>query len=310
MAPEEHISANLSSLTPNVREQRYDFLAIVDFEASINESDGTREITEFPLVLLSTATPSLNIIDEFHNFVRPQRNSGMKHRHLKDFPPQELLDESPTFSEAWQSLLAFLEQHGATASNTLAITCGDWDFRAMLPAEQSFYNIARLPLFEKWCNIKHAFRSFTGKKADSMVRMLNVIGQELIGTHHSGIDDARNIASIARWLHEQGCVFKITSDGSVDEEDLQRQAMLQREKEELKQAAEETRITKLSGGAVKPEEMFRNDSNFSGWDDDGIPTHRADGTPLSKSAVNKRKKMWKAQQGLHEKYLAWRESLE
>lgn len=305
---DEHITSNrddLSKLTPDVREQHYAFLCIVDFEASINESDGTHEVTEFPLVLLSTATPSLDVVDEFHTFVRPQRNiSWRNHNDI----PQRVFDGSPAFPEAWQNLLAFLDRYGATETNTLAITCGDWDFRAMLPAEQSFYCIGRLALFKNWCNIKHAFKSFTGKKADSMVRMLNVIGQELIGTHHSGIDDARNIASIARWLYQQGYVFKITSDGSVDEQALQHQQILQREKAEVNQAAEAARIAKLSAGATPPQEMFRNDSSFSAWDDDGIPTRLADGTPMSKSAINKRKKMWKAQQSLHEKYLAWRQT--
>ncbi|KAE9372927.1 hypothetical protein N431DRAFT_439880 [Stipitochalara longipes BDJ] len=263
-------------------------------------------MTEFPLVLLSTATPSLDVIDEFHTFVRPQRNTNWRnHKGI----PQRVFDESPTFPEAWQNLLAFLDRYGATELNTLAITCGDWDFRAMLPTEQSFYYIDHLALFKNWCNIKHAFKSFTGKKADSMVRMLNVIGQDLVGTHHSGIDDARNIASIARWLYQQGYVFKITSDGSVDEQALQHQQILQREKEEVNQAAEAALIAKLSSArATPPQEMFRNDSGFSAWDDGGIPTRLANGTPMSKSAIKKRKKIWKVQQSLHEKYLAWRQT--
>ncbi|KAH8645880.1 ribonuclease H-like domain-containing protein [Tricladium varicosporioides] len=304
----EHITSDqhdLSKLTTYAREQCYAFLSIVDFEASINEADGTHEMTEFPLVLLSTATPSLDVVDEFHTFVRPQRNENW--RNDKGIP-QSRFDESPAFPEVWQDLLKFLDQHGATESNTLAVTCGDWDFRAMLPAEQSFHGIDRLPLFENWCNIKHAFKSFTGKKADSMVRMLNVVGQELIGTHHSGIDDARNIAGIARWLLQQGYVFKITSDGSVDEQALQHQQILKREKAEVNQAVEAARIAKLSAGATSPKEMFLNDSSFSVWDGDGIPTHLADGMPMSKSAINKRKKMWKAQQLLHEKYLVWRQT--
>jgi inhibitor of KinA sporulation pathway (predicted exonuclease) len=121
---DEHITSNrhdLSKLTPNVREQRYAFLCVVDFEASINESDGTHEVTESPLVLLSTATPSLDVVDEFHTFVRPQRNANWRdHKGI----PQRVFDESPTFPEAWQNLLTFLDRYGATESNTLAITVG------------------------------------------------------------------------------------------------------------------------------------------------------------------------------------------
>ncbi len=308
----EHNTSNQqssSNSTPDVREQRYTYLCIVDFEASINESDGTHEMTEFPLVLLSTATPSLNAVDEFHTFIRPQRNGTARWTSHKDIP-QRVFDESPTFPEAWQNLLKFLDHHGVTESNTLAITCGDWDFRAMLPAEQFFHRVEHLALFEKWCNIKKAFTSFTGKRADSMVRMLNVSGLELVGTHHSGIDDARNIASIARWLFQQEHVFKITSDGLVDEQAVQHQQKLQREKAEANRAMEAARMEKLAAGATPPQEMFRNDSSFSAWDEDGIPTRLADGMPVSKSSNNKRKKMWKAQQALHEKYLAWQQSKE
>lgn len=286
-----------------MREQRYEFLCVVDLEASINGTDSTHEVTELPLVLLSTRKISLDTIDVFHTFIRPQRNTNNL-----EVIPQQVFEESPTFPEAWKNLLSFLDRHGANESNTLAISCGDWDFRAMLPAEQKFHSLDHLPLFENWCNIKHAFKSFTGKKADSMVRMLNAIGQDLVGKHHSGIDDARNIASVARWLHQQGYLFKVTSNGLIDEEDVQHQQKLEVEKKEGKERLEEARIAKLSGGVVPPQEMFRNDSGFSAWDDGGIPTHLTDGTPMSKSAMNKRRKMWKVQQALHEKYLAWRQT--
>lgn len=292
--------------TPTVCPQQYAFLCVVDLEASINSSSFTHEVTEFPLLLLSTASPSLPLISEFHTFIRPTRNkSASDHKRS----PQQVLDSFPNFPEARTDLLAFLNLHGVTSSNALAITCGDWDFRSMLPAEQAFHGIPPLPLFENWCNIKHAFTSFTGKKADSMVRMLNVTGQELVGTHHSGIDDARNIANIARWLAQRGCVFKITSDGSVDEseEAVQHQQNLRREKEQVKKVAEAARMARLEAGAMPPQEMFKTEE-FAEWDDDGVPTRLADGTPMSKSAVNKRRKMWKAQKVLHEKYLAWRES--
>lgn len=78
--------------------------------------------------------------------------------------------------------------------------------------------------------------------------------------------------------------------------------------ERQKEAMEAARIAKLSPGARPPQDMFRNDSSHLAWDDDGMPTRLADGTPMSRSAINKRKKMWRAEQLLHEKYLALRKT--
>src|SRR6187402_1113488 len=102
-----------------MHQQRYEFLCIVDFEASINDSDSTHEMTEFPLLLLSASTPSLDIVDEFHTFIRPQRNRASRTQKDQQETSQRLFDESPAFPEAWQSLLQFLDRHGATKSNTL-----------------------------------------------------------------------------------------------------------------------------------------------------------------------------------------------
>lgn len=95
---DEHISRyrhDLSKLTPGVSDQRYAFLCMVDFEA-INESHGTHEMAGFPLILLSTATPSLDLVDEFHTFVQPQRNTNQRNHNSI---PQRVFDESLAFPE-------------------------------------------------------------------------------------------------------------------------------------------------------------------------------------------------------------------
>ena len=45
--------------------------------------------------------------------------------------------------------------------------------------------------------------------------------------------------------------------------------------------------------SVDPKDMFKTDDMkqlYSAWDGDGVPTHGADGEPLSKSASKKLKK--------------------
>ncbi|KAI8615579.1 hypothetical protein BC830DRAFT_1051131, partial [Chytriomyces sp. MP71] len=177
------------------------FLAILDFEASVqvNKSVGTKahEVTEFPILLIDGADPTLPLIAEFHTFIRPTR-----HVHFLVRNPSYA--SYPSFPEAFGNLDTFLASHGATPQNTLAITCGDWDLRAMLPFEQASHGLPRNEMWTRWCNIKHAFSRLTGKKVDGMVRMLHVIEEPLVGRHHSGIDDCRNLATVARWMVQEG----------------------------------------------------------------------------------------------------------
>ncbi|KAI9329635.1 ribonuclease H-like domain-containing protein [Obelidium mucronatum] len=318
--------------------QKYTHLAILDFEASVVQTNDTtsHEITEFPVILVSTTAQTITA--EFHTFIQPTRNPGFRN---KKGIPQSVFDKAPKFPQAWADLVSFLETHKITADNTLAVTCGDWDLRAMLPTELKYHGLidsdcdpaaaAALQLFSKWCNIKHAFATHTGKrKVDSMVRMLNIMNEKLVGTHHSGIDDSRNIVTIAKWLLRDGHLFRVTSleqkrqeggvedgveDGEEEKEEeeqakayeRERALLIQEEKRRVKEVADAARVEKLMAGAVPPQEMFRDTLLFSVWDSDGVPTHLADGTEMTRSAVNKHKKLWKARDALHQKYLAWKE---
>ncbi|KAH9185035.1 hypothetical protein AeNC1_012989 [Aphanomyces euteiches] len=69
-----------------------------------------------------------------------------------------------------------------------------------------------------------------------------------------------------------------------------------RKEEQARQLAE-----KKAKMNVDPKEMFKNDPQYSQWDADGIPTHGADGQPLSKSAIKKLQKDWAKQKKLFEK---------
>lgn len=49
--------------------------------------------------------------------------------------------------------------------------------------------------------------------------------------------------------------------------------------------------------------MFLDDPRFSGWDDDGFPTHAADGKELSGSQSKKLRKEMEKQIKVHAAYL-------
>jgi len=95
------------------------------------------------------------------------------------------------------------------------VTCGDFDLGKCLYLEAKYKNINYADYFKSYINIKKAFpkewyaptkpqdegkiQSYGKQKERTlgMAGMLNVLHLKLQGTHHSGIDDSRNIARIA-----------------------------------------------------------------------------------------------------------------
>jgi inhibitor of KinA sporulation pathway (predicted exonuclease) len=91
------------------------------------------------------------------------------------------------------------------------VTCGNWDLKKALPLYCKYLNIRVPSYFENWCNIKDIFYQFYGTKGGGMANMLKILGLELEGKHHSGLDDCYNIAKIAKRICEEGGSFHTTS---------------------------------------------------------------------------------------------------
>lgn len=83
------------------------------------------------------------------------------------------------------------------------------------------------------------------------------------------------------------------------EEQAQRALQKQQEKEKREKLAQE----KLERGRISHLEMFRT-SEFSAWDEDGIPTKDAAGEPINKSRSKKLRKEWERRKKAHEAWLA------
>eukprot|EP01090_Pellita_catalonica_P021082 TRINITY_DN7800_c0_g1_i1.p1 TRINITY_DN7800_c0_g1~~TRINITY_DN7800_c0_g1_i1.p1 ORF type:complete len:208 (-),score=26.70 TRINITY_DN7800_c0_g1_i1:9-632(-) len=186
-----------------VREQLFDYLLVLDFEATCdnNRSFGPQEIIEWPTILYNTRTGKVE--DEFHEYIKP-----IKIPKLTKFCTeltgitQEMVDAGKTCSAVFTEYEAWLTKHGLIGgkeNKTFAIiTCGDWDLRAMAPKQFALFG-GRVPLpvyFKEWINIKKCFDQFYKKRARGMAGMLKDLGIPLTGRHHSGIDDCRNILKI------------------------------------------------------------------------------------------------------------------
>ncbi|KAJ1928414.1 ERI1 exoribonuclease 3 [Tieghemiomyces parasiticus] len=206
----------------------FPYLVIVDFEATFDppvtvapapgqmpRRAADQEIIEFPLVVFDT---QLNkVVDEFHAYVRPVRRPQLTRACTESTGiDQSTIDTAATFPAVFERALGFLAEYEARARATggaLAyVTCGDWDLRKMLPQQCRLAGLAVPPGFRRWINVKRAFADHRLMEQCPMRDMLRHLGLPFIGKRHSGIDDARNVASVLKRLIETGYQPVLTTD--------------------------------------------------------------------------------------------------
>ena len=193
------------------------YAIILDFEATCDDGPPPQpqEVIEFPSVLLSLNT--LEIVDEFESFVRPQH-----HPILTEFCTsltsirQVDVDSADPFAAVFERYQRWLQSHGLDETNSLFVTCGDWDLLTMFPG-QCAHTEPRIeeppPLFARWQNIKKMYSAVHAvNKAPGMSGMLRTMELDLIGHHHRGIDDCRNIATLYRALLAKGAATELTAE--------------------------------------------------------------------------------------------------
>jgi len=179
-------------MKPKVR-----YYLVVDLEATTSD-DGSlpreeMETIEIGAVLADAKT--LDVVDEYQSFVRPVR-------HPKLLPfctkltniDQRMVDGAPLFPEAFAALQAKL----AGRYPVIFASWGRYD-RLQLERDCAFHGVP-FHLAPHW-NVKVAFTKAQklGKKL-GMAQALKHCGLPLLGMHHRGIDDARNIARLLPWI--------------------------------------------------------------------------------------------------------------
>mmetsp|Transcript_15564 Transcript_15564/g.41775 ORF Transcript_15564/g.41775 Transcript_15564/m.41775 type:complete len:444 (+) Transcript_15564:1999-3330(+) len=192
-------------------------ILVIDFEATCDRGvrNWPHEIIEFPALLLRLGQSRPEA--EFARFVRP-----IECPTLTDFCTEltSITQAQVDAAEPLEKVLSEFRQWVASLpvqpEAIMPVTCGDWDLKTALPRECARKQIALPDILRKWMNIKHTFVQVTNneaehgvgkrradgvRKAPGMAGMLAALGLPLIGRHHRGIDDARNIAAIASELH-------------------------------------------------------------------------------------------------------------
>jgi len=176
-------------------------LLIIDLESSChprgNEPRGFfSEIIEIGAILLDI--DSRKVDWEFQRFVRPTM-----------FPELSMFcRQLTTITQAEVDSGASLE----SALRELALCIADQDYRfaswGNYDCNQFKRNCERFglpyPFHPEHLNLKAAFAAWMRGRPMGMVRALHALHLPLEGTHHRGLDDARNIGKIAIRMLDQG----------------------------------------------------------------------------------------------------------
>lgn len=173
------------------------FFLVIDLEATCDDQGAVpkheMEIIEIGAVLVDATT--LAPVDEFQTFIKPVR-----HPTLTAFCTglttitQGDLDGAPRFPEAIDALREFIGDRDA-----LFGSWGDYD-RNQFDQDARHHRVS-LPFGGRHVNLKRAFSKALGEsRRYGMAEALARVGLPLAGTHHRGIDDARNIARLLPWV--------------------------------------------------------------------------------------------------------------
>lgn len=167
---------------------------VIDFEATCCDQ-GTvprhaMEIIEFGVVMVDAV--DFRIVDEFQSFVRPVR-----HPQLTGFCTrltsirQADVDAAPTFPECVAAFKSWLYRYRDVAF----CSWGDYD-RNQLQQDCDFHRIPN-PVSAPHRNVKRLFSERQGRtKQYGLSGAVRDAGLAFSGTHHRGIDDARNIVRL------------------------------------------------------------------------------------------------------------------
>ena len=170
------------------------YYLVVDLEATCDDRGAVpraeSEIIEIGAVLVDGET--LAPVEEFQTFVRP-----VVHPKLTAFCTelttitQAMVDHALLFPAALARLVAF---------GTRALFCswGNYD-RNQLAMDAARHEVA-MPLPGDHANLKELFAKVLGGKKQGTYGALARVGLTPTGTHHRGIDDARNIARLLPFI--------------------------------------------------------------------------------------------------------------
>ncbi|WP_375573174.1 3'-5' exonuclease [Ahrensia marina] len=168
------------------------FILAVDVEATCDDQGriprGEMEIIEIGAVLLDA---KLDQVGEFQTFIRPFKNPVLTPFCIElTSISQDEINNAPTVHEAFRALGAWLQ----TFQPFSWCSWGDYDQKQF--KQDSVRTGAPWPFPGPHFNAKQLYADKTLGRKLGLAEAIEDQGLEWVGTHHRGIDDARNVARI------------------------------------------------------------------------------------------------------------------
>lgn len=175
----------------------------------VQPKDEISEVIEIGIALVNIK--ELKIVENESIIIRPQKSKISNFCTKLTTLTQEYVDQGITFQAAMEVM-----RRKYKANDRVFVSWGDYD-RKMFERNCRDYDV-KYPFGPRHLNLRNTFTMFHGMGAEpGMDKALEFLGMKLDGTHHRGVDDARNIANIFIHLLKK---FRATEINQAMEEEL------------------------------------------------------------------------------------------
>jgi inhibitor of KinA sporulation pathway (predicted exonuclease) len=175
------------------------YYLIIDLEASCFSDQVERDEMEIIEIGAVMSDDKGNPIDEFQTFVQPVRNLILSDfcRELTHIC-QDDVNNAPFFKSAMSNLLAWI----GTRQPLKFCSWGFYDYK-QFEKDCLYHGIEFPDVMKNHVNLKNELARIKPCKRMGMSRALTLLNIPLMGNHHRGIDDAKNIAQIFKKMVQE-----------------------------------------------------------------------------------------------------------
>ena len=184
----------MNNISKNKREENSMNYIIVDLEATCekNKKDFVNEVIEIGAVkIIGKESPM--IVDTFCSFVKPIVNPVLTNfcKELTTIT-QDDVDNANKFPVVIED---FKKWAGVGEEDYLICSWGFYDKKQFIQ-DCKLHGLDKKWIEKRHISLKHQHSEILGSRPMGMAKALRKAGIKLEGTHHRGIDDARNISKI------------------------------------------------------------------------------------------------------------------